>query len=432
MSLDARVQRYFTGMPRLPATMLAALADVDGVQHAAWLASVDERPVGVGRYAVVEPGVAELAFEVTDAHRGTGIGTLLLDTVTTVAVAHGVRRVRASLLPDNGPSRSLVTKVGVRLSPPAASSRVRVRCGCSTRRAWTGTPSSPSPRRVPLGVTRRGWSDRTARYGPCRTSGGRVMLVQVRLLGRFEVVVDGRTVPARDWRRQSASRLVKLLALQPSRRLHREQVIDALWPDVALDTGGTRLHTAAHYARTALGEHTGIVVSQGSVALFPEADVEVDVSEFERAAAAALDADPAAAAVASALHVGPLLPEDLYEPWTEEPRDRLRLQYRELLRAAGRYDALVADDPLDEDAQVDLARDLLRRGRRRDALVTLDRMAEVFERDLGVDPPEAAQELRAEALAMPAGTEPSPYAGSPSPRPRPRCPPRRCRRLAAG
>ena len=245
------------------------------------------------------------------------------------------------------------------------------------------------------------------------------MRVQVRLLGRFEVVVDGRTVPARDWRRQSASRLVKLLALQPSRRLHREQVIDALWPDVSLDTGGTRLHTAAHYARAALGEHTGIVVAQGSVTLFPEGDVEVDVAEFERAATAALDADPAAAAdpttaaMAAALHVGPLLPEDLYEPWTEEPRDRLRLQYRELLRAAGRYDALVADDPLDEDAQIDLARDLLRRGRRRDALVSLDRMAEVFERDLGVAPPPAAQELRAEALAMPAGSETPTYAESP-------------------
>jgi len=245
------------------------------------------------------------------------------------------------------------------------------------------------------------------------------MRVQVRLLGRFEVVVDGRTVPARDWRRQSASRLVKLLALQPSRRLHREQVIDALWPDVALDTGGTRLHTAAHYARTALGQHSGIVVAHGSVALFPEADVEVDVTEFERAAAAALDADPSTAAMAAALHVGPLLPEDLYEPWAEEPRDRLRLQYRELLRAAGRYDALVADDPLDEDAQVDLARDLLRRGRRREALVTLDRMAEVFERDLGVDPPETARALRAEALAMPAGSEPSTYAGSPAASPAP-------------
>ena len=238
------------------------------------------------------------------------------------------------------------------------------------------------------------------------------MLVQVRLLGRFEVVVDGRTVPARDWRRQSASRLVKLLALQPSRRLHREQVIDDLWPDVALDTGGTRLHTAAHYARTALGDHRGIVVAQGSVSLFPDAAVEVDVTEFERAAESALDAGPPAAALAAALHVGPLLPEDLYEPWTEEPRDRLRLRYRELLRTAGRYDALVADDPLDEDAQIDLARDLLRRGRRRDALVALDRMAEVFERDLGIEPPDAARQLRAEALAIPAGTQPASPAGA--------------------
>jgi RimJ/RimL family protein N-acetyltransferase len=117
MSAEARVQRYIVGMARLPATMLAALADADGVQHVAWLAFVDGRPVGVARYVVVEPGVAELAFEVTDVHRGTGIGTLLLDTVTTVAAAHGVRRVRASLLPDNGPSRHLVTKVGVRLAP---------------------------------------------------------------------------------------------------------------------------------------------------------------------------------------------------------------------------------------------------------------------------------------------------------------------------
>lgn len=117
MSLDARVQRYLAGMPRLPDAMLTALADVDGVKHAAWLAIVGERPVGVARYIVVEPGVAELAFEVVDAHRGTGIGTLLLDAVTTVAAAHSVRRVRAALLPDNGPSRALVTKVGVRLFP---------------------------------------------------------------------------------------------------------------------------------------------------------------------------------------------------------------------------------------------------------------------------------------------------------------------------
>src|SRR5690348_2327982 len=100
------------------------------------------------------------------------------------------------------------------------------------------------------------------------------MRVQVRLLGRFEAVVDGRLVPARSWQRQSASRLVKLLALQPARRLHREQVIDALWPDVDLDTGGARLHSAAHYARTALGSPDGVVVAQGVVSVFPDAEVD--------------------------------------------------------------------------------------------------------------------------------------------------------------
>ena len=236
----------------------------------------------------------------------------------------------------------------------------------------------------------------------------RVMRVQVRLLGRFEVVVDGLPVPARSWRRQSASRLVKLLALQPSHRLHREQVIDALWPDVPPDTGATRLHTAAHYARAALGEPRSVVVSQGTVALFPDVDVEVDVTVFERAAGATRDGEDAQrAAAAAALYAGTLLPEDLYEPWTEEARDRLRLRHREVLRAAGRYEALVADDPLDEDAQVDLVRDLLRQGRRHDAIEALDRMAQVLESELGVEPSEAARQLRAEAEAMPAGTPPT-------------------------
>src|SRR5262245_11474304 len=168
------------------------------------------------------------------------------------------------------------------------------------------------------------------------------MRVQVRLLGRFEVVVDGRRLPAKSWRRQSATRLVKLLALQPSRRLHREQVIDALWPDVSLEQGGSRLHSAAHYARAALGDATSVVVSQGTVTLFADAEVEVDVPAFEHAVSAARDrGDAQSAAAAAALYAGTLMPDSLYEPWTEEARSRLRLMYREMLRAAGLYDALV-------------------------------------------------------------------------------------------
>ena len=57
------------------------------------------------------------------------------------------------------------------------------------------------------------------------------MRVEIDLLGGFAVRIDGRAVPAAEWRRRQAAALVKLLALAPRRTLHREQVIDALWPD---------------------------------------------------------------------------------------------------------------------------------------------------------------------------------------------------------
>ena len=51
------------------------------------------------------------------------------------------------------------------------------------------------------------------------------MNVEIDLLGGFAVRVDGRSIPAREWRRRHATSLVKLLALAPRRTLHREQVM---------------------------------------------------------------------------------------------------------------------------------------------------------------------------------------------------------------
>ena len=87
------------------------------------------------------------------------------------------------------------------------------------------------------------------------------MNVEIDLLGGFAVRVDGRSIPAREWRRRHATSLVKLLALAPRRTLHREQVIDALWPDTPIDDAGPRLHKAAHFARRFAGrpERAGLV-----------------------------------------------------------------------------------------------------------------------------------------------------------------------------
>ena len=115
MSSASRARRYLTGMVRLPSTMLEALIDVDGHHHVAWVASEDGQPVGIARLVRDAAGVADLAVEVVDDHHGLGIGSALVDAVTTVAMACGVRRVRASLTADNEPSRRLVTRIGVRL-----------------------------------------------------------------------------------------------------------------------------------------------------------------------------------------------------------------------------------------------------------------------------------------------------------------------------
>jgi DNA-binding SARP family transcriptional activator len=231
------------------------------------------------------------------------------------------------------------------------------------------------------------------------------MNVEIDLLGGFAVRVDGRPIPAGDWRRRKAASLVKLLALAPRRTLHREQVIDALWPDTAIDDAGPRLHKAAHFARRMLGDSTALVLSGDMVSLFPAAHVVVDVDEFERSAKQALaalgrDSEGSAAAAATAdKWVGELLPDDPYEAWLEAPRDRLQQLHQELLRRSGRWGELALADPADEEANLARARQLAGSGNRGAALRQLERLERALRRELGVRPGPAVASLRAELLA---------------------------------
>src|SRR4029453_15189051 len=80
---------------------------------------------------------------------------------------------------------------------------------------------------------------------------GAALAVEITLLGGFAVRCDGHAVPAPAWRRRQAAAVVKLLALSPGYRLHREQLIDALWPEDALGEAAPKLHKPAPYARRA-------------------------------------------------------------------------------------------------------------------------------------------------------------------------------------
>jgi DNA-binding SARP family transcriptional activator/pimeloyl-ACP methyl ester carboxylesterase len=221
---------------------------------------------------------------------------------------------------------------------------------------------------------------------------GRAPRVEIGLLGRFTVAVGGVPVPDRAWSRRQATGLVKLLALAPGRRLHREVVIDALWPEATLAEAGPRLHKAAHFARRALGRPDAVVLADDTVALLPDADVEVDVDAFEAAAAGDVDR-------ALALYPGPLLPGDLYEPWADAPRERLRRLHLDLLRKASRWDDLLALEPTDEAAALALMQADLERGDRTAALRRYDDLERALRDDLDVEPSRTARALRDDALA---------------------------------
>jgi DNA-binding SARP family transcriptional activator/tetratricopeptide (TPR) repeat protein len=237
------------------------------------------------------------------------------------------------------------------------------------------------------------------------------MRVEIDLLGGFAVRVDGRVVPAAEWRRRQAAALIKLLALAPRRTLHREQVIDALWPDISMEDAAPRLHKAAYYARRSLGDSRGLVLDGNTVSLFPDAEVIIDTEVFERLAQQALalpadgtirnDSDRFSAAGATAeLWTGALLPEDPYEPWLEAPRDRLRQLHHEVLRLAGRWGDLARAEPSDEEANLAEARRLAESGDRSGALRQLERLERALRAGLGVTPGPAAVSLCAELLGL--------------------------------
>ena len=84
----------------------------------------------------------------------------------------------------------------------------------------------------------------------------------------------------------------------------------------------------------------------------------MDALSFDAAAESALgDGSVAAAQAALDLFTGDLLPHDLYEPWLEDLRERLRLRHQLLLRQAQRWQDLLAIDPADEEAHVALMRE---------------------------------------------------------------------------
>lgn len=234
----------------------------------------------------------------------------------------------------------------------------------------------------------------------------RVQTLASQLLGRFSVAVDGVAIPGDAWRSRRAADVVKLLVLAPGHRMHRAQIMEALWPESDPEASGTNLRKAVHFARSAIGDEQAIVNEHGVLVLGRGASVDSDVERFEAAAQRGLDAgDKALCRAAADLYRGELLPDDVYESWSVEPRARLRRRYLEVLRAAELWDRLAEEDPTDERAARALMRAHLEAGERREAIRSFERLREALRDQLGVGPDPATVALYEDVLAL-EGAEP--------------------------
>jgi DNA-binding SARP family transcriptional activator len=230
----------------------------------------------------------------------------------------------------------------------------------------------------------------------------------IQLLGRFSVTVDGAPIPGDMWRSRRAADVLKLLALSPDRRLHRSQVMEAFWPDSDPQASGTNLRKALHFARRATGDEQAIVSQQGMLALWPDAEVHIDVERFETAARRALATDdPEACRNVVDLYTGDLLPEDRYESWLAEPHRRLRQCHLDLLRVGTLWARLAEEDPTDEQAARSLMRAHLDAGERREAIRRFERLREALHDQLGVGPDRATIALYEEVLAAEGAPKPT-------------------------
>jgi DNA-binding SARP family transcriptional activator len=193
------------------------------------------------------------------------------------------------------------------------------------------------------------------------------------LLGGFRVERGDNSQPVSDWQRRSAKTLTKLLATSHGHVMHREQILEIIWPTADFDSALNSFGKALHAARRALqpdltprGSSPFLELRDTLLVLNTE-HLVIDADRFEGMARAALrNKEISAYEAALAAYGGELLPEDRYASWCAERRHCLaELHIRLLLGLAEAFErrghANDAADRLREVLRCDPAREAVHR-----------------------------------------------------------------------
>ncbi len=145
-----------------------------------------------------------------------------------------------------------------------------------------------------------------------------------------------------NWKRKRAAVVLKCLVSQLDRPVHRERLIDWLWPEATAETGWQRLKVTISYLRGALrkgGVSGDVIETVGQSYLLRSSSVWVDADSFATLVTAGWDLlkagniDEAHLRFEQAedLYRGDFFEDEPYAEWCAVERERLREFYLEML-----------------------------------------------------------------------------------------------------
>jgi GNAT superfamily N-acetyltransferase len=120
VSTQSLFRRFFAVRREFTDREIAFFVNVDFVDHVALVAIVEKdgrsEIIGGGRYIVVKPGIAELAFAVVDGYQGQGVGSALMRHLAAIARDAGLRELIAEVLAENSPMLKVFANSGLPLT----------------------------------------------------------------------------------------------------------------------------------------------------------------------------------------------------------------------------------------------------------------------------------------------------------------------------
>jgi len=248
-------------------------------------------------------------------------------------------------------------------------------------------------------------------------------LLRVYLLGQFRVErregTDWQSVSNRTWQRRRARALLGCLLSQNGRRMGREQAMEALWPELDIETAANRLNGAVHELRQILEPGIGrpassklLRLERDILILADSSEIWVDAEAFEALLNRANTTDDPGQLEqfledAWTLYEGDYLLEELYSEWAAARRESLRRSWMGLLLSLAELrakrgaltsaieplDRLLTADPTHETAVRRLMILLTQLDRRGEAIRAYERLATILKRDYESEPLSETVEL---------------------------------------